>query len=87
MEAGAEAAGGAGGVGLPGGGTRWGLFFDWIGGVLYLESECERELATVADRSDAPLGGALTIGEIANSGREFLELYNKTAVVGVVDSV
>lgn len=87
IEAAGEAADAARAIELPGGGPRSTLFFDCISRVLYLESEFERELATVADRSDAPLVGALTIGEIANSGREFLELYNKTAVVGVVDSV
>jgi hypothetical protein len=60
------------------------LFFDCISRVLYLGDEFDREIAAVAPENDPPLVGALTIGEIANSGREFLELYNKTAVVGVV---
>jgi hypothetical protein len=63
------------------------LFFDCISRVLYLGDEFDRELAAVEEGDARPLVGALTIGEIANSGREFLELYNKTAVVGVVEGL
>jgi len=63
------------------------LFFDCISRVLYLGDEFDRELAAVGEGDAGPLVGALTVGEIANSGREFLELYNKTAVVGVVEGL
>ncbi|MEM6347908.1 MAG: FIST N-terminal domain-containing protein [Bacteroidota bacterium] len=60
------------------------LFIDCISRVLFMEDEFYRELEAVYDES-TPLLGALTLGEIANFGQEFLEFYNKTAVLGVLE--
>jgi hypothetical protein len=57
------------------------LFIDCISRVLFLEEEFDRELEAVYEK-EIPLIGALTFGEIANNGHDYLEFYNKTAVVG-----
>ncbi len=59
------------------------LFMDCISRVLFLGDNFKNELNAVYD-STIPLIGALTIGEIANSGKDYLEFYNKTSVVGVM---
>ena len=59
------------------------FFIDCISRVLFLEDEFEKELKAVFDPS-IPLIGALTLGEIANCGKDYLEFYNKTSVVGVL---
>lgn len=59
------------------------FFVDCISRVLFLEEDFGNELAAVHTR-EWPLVGALTLGEIANSGRSYLEFYNKTAVVGIL---
>ena len=59
------------------------LFIDCISRSLALGDDFGRELDAVADPS-IPLVGALTLGEIANSGKDYLEFYNKTSVVGVL---
>ncbi|MFC1653186.1 FIST C-terminal domain-containing protein [Planctomycetota bacterium] len=59
------------------------LFIDCISRVLFLEDEFDRELQAVS-RAGVPLIGALTLGEIANSRKDYLEFYNKTSVVGVL---
>jgi len=61
------------------------LFIDCISRVLFLEEEFSRELKAVFDEN-IPLIGALTLGEIANSGQDYLEFYNKTAVVGILEA-
>lgn len=57
-------------------------FIDCISRVLFMENQIVEEFAQVA--GDYPLVGALTLGEIANSGRDYLEFYNKTAVLGLL---
>ena len=57
------------------------LFIDCISRVLFLEEEFDKELDAVYEK-EIPLVGALTFGEIANNGHDYLEFYNKTAVVG-----
>lgn len=70
-------------AGLAGRGTpRLRVLIDCISRVLFLGGGFGEELAAV-DAGDVPMVGALTIGEIANNGSEFLEFYNKTAVVGL----
>ena len=59
------------------------MFMDCISRVLFLEDNFKSELNAVYDEK-IPLIGALTIGEIANSGKDYLEFYNKTSVVGVM---
>lgn len=51
---------------------------DCISRVLFLEEKFNDELKAI---SSTPLNGFLAIGEIANSGNAFLEIYNKTVVV------
>ncbi len=61
------------------------VFFDCISRVLFLGEQFHREVSAVY-REGQPLIGAMTIGEIANSGKDYLEFYNKTSVVGVLKS-
>lgn len=61
------------------------VFFDCISRVLFLGDEFDREIAAGLHDSSSHFG-ALTIGEIATSGSEFLEFYNKTSVVGVIEA-
>jgi hypothetical protein len=57
------------------------LVVDCISRALFQGDRFGDELAALDD--GLPMVGALTLGEIANSGRDFLELYNKTVVVGL----
>lgn len=59
-------------------------FIDCISRVLFMEQRILDEFKQVS--GDYPLFGALTLGEIANSGRDYLEFYNKTAVLGLLSS-
>jgi hypothetical protein len=59
------------------------LFIDCISRVLFLGANFSEELEQAAC-PDIPMVGALTLGEIANCGHDYLEFYNKTAVVAVV---
>jgi len=60
------------------------FFIDCISRVLFLEDKFKDELNAV-HKDDTPLIGALSIGEIANSGKDYLEFYNKTSVVCVLE--
>ena len=59
------------------------LLIDCISRVLYLGSDFQEELAAIQKpmKSNIPLEGALTLGEVSSSIEGLLELYNKTTVV------
>ena len=59
------------------------IFMDCISRVLFLGDRFEQEIEAVVE-AGLPMAGACTIGEIANRGDEFLEFYNKTAVVAIL---
>ncbi|MGI5822476.1 MAG: FIST signal transduction protein [Dethiobacteria bacterium] len=59
------------------------IFMDCISRALFLQSDFVQELMVVS--RGYPLIGALTLGEIANSGRNYLEFYNYTAVIGLLE--
>jgi hypothetical protein len=59
------------------------LFVDCISRVLFLEREFGLEL-NAARRAGLPMVGALSIGEIANNGQDYLEFFNKTSVVALI---
>jgi len=64
--------------------NRINFFMDCISRVLFLEDRFEEEINSVNEES-IPLVGACTIGEIANSGTDYLEFYNKTSVVAILE--
>lgn len=58
------------------------FLIDCISRALFMGDDIARELSTVAQ--DGPTIGAMTIGEIANTGHTCLEFYNKTVVAGLL---
>jgi hypothetical protein len=62
------------------------FFIDCISRVLFLEDKFSQEINAVWS-ADQPLVGACTIGEIANSGSDYLEFYNKTSVVAILEDM
>lgn len=65
------------------------LVFDCISRALYLEDEFIGELLAIQNKIHARLPkvevvGVLSIGEISSYGEGYLELFNKTAVVGIL---
>lgn len=61
------------------------LCMDCISRRLFLEDKLEDELLEAAGSYE--MFGALSIGEIANNGRDYLEFYNKTVVIGIFSEV
>ena len=62
------------------------MVIDCISRCLFLGEDFDDELAAL-DLPGLPRFGALTLGEIANTGRDYLEFYNKTAVVGLLGAM
>ncbi|NVO19561.1 MAG: FIST C-terminal domain-containing protein [Bacteroidetes bacterium] len=58
------------------------FFIDCITRALFLGDQFNEELHIAS--GGGKLIGALSLGEIANSGSDYLEFYNKTSVVGIV---
>jgi hypothetical protein len=64
------------------------IFMDCISRVLFLEERFSEELNSVYRQNEnKPMIGACTIGEIANSGNDYLEFYNKTSVVALLEAL
>ncbi len=59
------------------------LLVDCIGRALFLGSRFGDELQ-VTHNAQCPMVGICSLGEIANSGQDYLEFYNKTCVVGII---
>ena len=63
------------------------FMIDCISRVLFLEEFFKEEIESVYDIVDeTPIVGALTLGEIANNSKSYIDFYNKTCVVGVICS-
>lgn len=61
------------------------LLMDCISREVLLKDKFRLELEAIGGGRD--LVGACSMGEIANTGKEFLEFYNKTAVVALLEDV
>ncbi|MGL4205301.1 MAG: FIST signal transduction protein [Aeromonadaceae bacterium] len=59
------------------------LFVTCVSRYLFLQELFFAELRSVR-ADELPLIGVLSLGEIANCGQDYLELFNKTAVVGLL---
>jgi len=61
------------------------FFIDCISRALFLENRIGEELKAVAGAGEQ--FGAMTLGEIANNGRDYLEFFNKTSVVVLLGNI
>ena len=61
------------------------LIVDCLARALFLEDRINDELEIIANKagSDVFLFGFLSLGEIASTGDKYIELYNKTIVIGM----
>jgi hypothetical protein len=62
------------------------FFIDCISRMLYLEDSFQKEIQTIGKQNKTYFG-VLTLGEIANNGKDYLEFYNKTAVVALIQNL
>ena len=63
------------------------FMIDCISRVLFLEESFKQEIESVHSIvNETPIVGALTLGEIANNSKSYIDFYNKTCVVGVICS-
>ncbi len=56
---------------------------DCISRALFLGDDFAKEVDAISEGSSQVIG-VLSLGEIANSGKSYMELYNKTCVVGIL---
>ncbi|MCB9062758.1 MAG: FIST C-terminal domain-containing protein [Halobacteriovoraceae bacterium] len=56
------------------------IVMDCISRTLFLEDDYLKELEQINNQQTTPVG-ALVLGEIANQGKEYLDIFNKTIVV------
>lgn len=59
------------------------FLIDCVSRALYLDDDFNKEV-DVVNQEGIPLLGILSLGEIANNGTSYMQLYNKTCVVGVL---
>ncbi len=65
-------------------GSHFTLFIDCISRVLFMDELFHQELEAIYEE-DVILIGALSLGEIANNKKHYLEFYNKTSVVANIE--
>lgn len=65
---------------------KYSFFIDCISRVLFLEDDFQKEL-DIVNKDHLQLFGALTLGEIANNKKKYLEFYNKTTVIGTFEKL
>lgn len=67
------------------------IIIDCISRILFLKDDFDKELTGITSTltnsyPNISINGALTMGEISSYGEGFLELYNKTTVIGLFES-
>ena len=60
------------------------LLIDCVSRALFLEDNFAQEVGAICEKY-VPLIGVLSLGEISNSGKDYMEFYNKTCVVGILE--
>lgn len=70
----------------------YGVIIDCISRILFLEEEFQIELNGVVEalktkNENLTVSGALTLGEVSSYGSNYLELFNKTLVVGLFENI